>query len=95
MVSRRAMMLIWTMRRRAGLRGLQLLCAEVERRVNLCLKAGVCREGKTIEADDGAATVARILLARGTREEVLAECLLLLRRSLAHERFVDDLAHVD
>ena len=28
-VSRRAMMLTWTMRRRTGLRGLQLLCAEV------------------------------------------------------------------
>ena len=47
-----------------------------------------------MEADDGATTVARILLARGTREEMLAEFLLLLWRSLAYERFVDDLAHV-
>ena len=78
----------------AGLRGLQLLGAKVKRRMDLRLKAGVCREGKTMEADDGASTVACVLLARGTREEVLAERLLLLRLSFAHERFVDDLAHV-
>ena len=68
-----------------GLRGLQLLYAQVESCVDLCLETGICGEGKAVEADDGAATIVRVLLARGTLEEVLPELLLLLSGGLADE----------
>src|ERR1035437_7027899 len=72
--------------------GFKLCCADLEGRENLVGEAGIGLESKSRQAGDDAVGRVKVLLACGTRGQMLAEGLFFLNGDFARERFVDQVA---